>query len=285
MIQFSELRNWTLIAFSSLLVGTLAIADSKDATPRTLPLKSNGQLSLENIAGDVTIEGWKRNEVSINAVKHGKTGSLDQIKILVEATEDRIDISTEYLEARTEYLQARAEQLEAQGDYLDSRADYMDAQADHLKSLTGFGSIDYTIKVPSGASLDGIELVNGNLTVTGITGRVVLNTVNGAVIATGLANDAEIETVNGKLDVSFDKMGAGQSVDLATVNGAIVLRVPPKASAEVDAETINGDISSEFDLHVEKGQWIGSSMSGQLGSGGASIALETVNGSIDVKKR
>jgi len=100
-----------------------------------------------------------------------------------------------------------------------------------------------------------------------------------------MAGDAWVETVNGNLELSFDKMSNGQSVDLESVNGAIVLRIPAKANAKVSAETLNGNISSEFGLTVEKGQWVGRSMEGLVGSGGARITLETVNGSIDVKKR
>jgi DUF4097 and DUF4098 domain-containing protein YvlB len=69
------------------------------------------------------------------------------------------------------------------------------------------------------------------------------------------------------------------------VNGAILLRIPAKANAQVDAETLNGKISSDFGLTVEKGEWIGSSMEGLVGSGGARITVETVNGNIDIKKR
>jgi DUF4097 and DUF4098 domain-containing protein YvlB len=100
-----------------------------------------------------------------------------------------------------------------------------------------------------------------------------------------MASSAWVETVNGNLDLSFEKMSDGQSVDLGSVNGAIVLRIPAKANAHVEAETLNGNVSNEFGLTVEKGQWVGRSMEGLLGSGGARIALETVNGSIDIKKR
>jgi DUF4097 and DUF4098 domain-containing protein YvlB len=141
------------------------------------------------------------------------------------------------------------------------------------------------IKAPSDAILEDIELVNGNLKVTGITGYLSLGTVNGSITTAGMAGNAWIETVNGNLDLSFDKMGGGQTVDLESVNGSIVLRIPAKANAQVDAETLNGNISSEFGLTVEKGQWIGRSMEGLVGSGGARITIETVNGSIDIKKR
>jgi len=256
-----ELRSSMLVAFSSLLIGTLAFAETKTEPLQTLSLQAGGYLSLENINGDVTIEGWKKNEVSISAVKRGKSKDLDRIKIEVDVDKyegkDWIHIATEYLESDRGFLS-------------------------FLKSS---GSVDYTIKAPSDAILEDIELVNGNLKVTGITGYLSLGTVNGSITASGMAGNAWVETVNGNLDLSFDKMSKGQSVDLESVNGSIVLRIPAKANAYVEAETLNGNVTNEFALTVEKGEWVGRSMEGLVGSGGARIAIETVNGSIDIKKR
>jgi len=249
------------VVFSSLLIGTLAIAETRKEPVQTFPLQEGGYLSLENIDGDVTIEGWKKNQISISAVKRGKSKDLDRIKIVVDVDKyggkDWIHIQTEY--------------VESEGGFLNF--------------LRGAGSIDYAIKAPSDAILEDIELVNGNLKITGITGYLSLGTVNGSITATGMAGDAWVETVNGNLDLSFDKMGDGQSVDLESVNGAISLRIPAKANARVSAETLNGNVSSEFGLTVEKGEWVGRSMEGLVGSGGARITLETVNGNIEIKKQ
>jgi DUF4097 and DUF4098 domain-containing protein YvlB len=261
MNRFFRIRSPILVVFSSLLIGALAFAETKEEPTQTFPLQAGGYLSLENVNGDVTIEGWKKNEVSISAVKRGKSADLDRIKIAVDV--DKYD-DKDWIHIETEYVESRGGSL------------------NFLKSA---GSIDYTIKAPSGAILEDIELVNGNLKVAGITGYLSLSTVNGSITATGMTGNASVETVNGNLDLSFDKMGDGQSVDLGSVNGAIVLRIPAKANAQVSAETLNGNVSNEFGLTVEKEEWVGRSMEGLVGSGGARITLETVNGSIDIKKR
>jgi DUF4097 and DUF4098 domain-containing protein YvlB len=210
MNRFLKPRSSILVVFSSLLIGTLAFAETKKEPTQTFPLQAGGYLSLENINGDVTIEGWKKNEVSISAVKNGSSKDLDRIEVVVEVDKyegkDWIHIGTEYVESRGGFL----------------------------NFLKNAGSVDYAIKAPSDAILEDVELVNGNLKVTGITGYLSLGTVNGSITAT---------------------------------------------------ETLNGNISSEFGLTVEKGQWVGRSMKGLVGSGGARITIETVNGNIDVKKR
>jgi len=261
MNRFFELRSAIPVVFSSILIGTLAFAETRTEPAQTYPLQAGGYLSLENINGDVTIEGWKKKEVSITATKKGERKDLDRMKIVVDVDKyegkDWIHIETEYLESA--------------GGLLDF--------------LKGAGSIDYTIKAPSDAILEDIEMVNGNLKVSGITDSLSLSTVNGSITATGMTGSAWVETVNGNLDLSFDKMSGGQTVDLESVNGGISLRIPAKANARVEAETLNGNVSNEFGLTVEKGEWIGRSIEGLLGPGGARITLETVNGSIDIKKR
>ena len=68
------------------------------------------------------------------------------------------------------------------------------------------------------------------------------------------------------------------------MNGSIVLSVPSGANAQVKASTVHGQISNDFGLTVEEGQYVGRNLSGQIGSGGPPIKLNNVNGSISIKR-
>jgi DUF4097 and DUF4098 domain-containing protein YvlB len=254
MNRFLTLRSWFLVVPSTLLVATLAFAETKKEPTLTHSLEPGGYVSLENLNGDVTIEGWKKHEVRIDAVKKGGKKNLERIKIVVSV-----------------------DQWEGKG--------WVSIETQYPTFFGKSGSVDYTIKAPFDSILEDVELVNGDLTVTGITGYLSLGTVNGSITATGMAGNAWIQTVNGNLDLSFDKMEKGQAIDLESVNGAIAIQIPKKSNVYVDAETVNGNISSDFGLIVDKGQWVGSSMEGRVGSGGGRITVETVNGNIEIKKR
>jgi len=67
------------------------------------------------------------------------------------------------------------------------------------------------------------------------------------------------------------------------VNGSLTVSLPESASTEVKARTVNGDISTDFPLTV-RGRMVGRKLDGTLGSGGRSLSLETVNGSIALRK-
>jgi DUF4097 and DUF4098 domain-containing protein YvlB len=79
-------------------------------------------------------------------------------------------------------------------------------------------------------------------------------------------------------------LGGAKGVSLNSVNGAIVLTVPAGANGEVRASTVHGAITNDFGWAVEDGQYVGHNMSGQIGSGGARVRLNNVNGSIAVKR-
>jgi DUF4097 and DUF4098 domain-containing protein YvlB len=131
--------------------------------------------------------------------------------------------------------------------------------------------------------------------------RFVGRTVNGGIEAVGLPADAEAytvnggvsvkaggtiraETVNGGVDAAFGRADWSGEIRLKTVNGGIDVALPGDASAELRAATVNGDISTDFPITVQ-GRVTKRKLSGTIGSGGRQLALETVNGGIEITKR
>src|SRR6516162_3103786 len=91
-----------LISMGALVA--LCISASAQVTEefhRTVPLPSNGRVSLGNVNGNVTITGWERNEVQIDAVKKADSQQkLEEAKIEVESSSNSVDIRTKYPEGR-----------------------------------------------------------------------------------------------------------------------------------------------------------------------------------------
>ena len=106
---------------------------------RTVPLSANGRVSLENINGNVTITGWERNEVQIDAVKKARDQQkLDEARIEVDASSDSVQIKTKYPEYHNNNNPA---------------------------------TVTYELHVPRNARLDHIDLVNGSLQVSQVQRR------------------------------------------------------------------------------------------------------------------
>lgn len=228
-----------------------------EAFSQTYPLSQTGRVHLENINGDVHINVWDQASVKVDAVKRAYSQkSLSEATIDVESAPDNVRIKTRYPEDRNYDGRNREDRM---------------------------ASVEYTVTIPRRAQLDGIDLVNGSLDVEGAQGDVRANLVNGTVTASGMGGEVKISTVNGGINANVASLGTTKDVQLNSVNGTIVLNVPAGASADIKASTLNGKITNDLGLKVEDGQFIGHNLSGQVGSGGARIRLNNVNGSIDIK--
>ncbi|MDA8018354.1 MAG: DUF4097 family beta strand repeat-containing protein [Thermoanaerobaculia bacterium] len=244
----------------SLLLALLLLALPTWAAEReiseTFDLGANGRISLSNINGDVTIEGWDRDVVEVRAEIRSKSRSS------VERT---------------------AVDFDYEGTTLDIEVDLPRSRGGWLGSHDG-ATVEFWLKVPRRVRLDDLSLVNGSLEITGVEGEVAASLVNGGLEADGLRGDAELSTVNGSIDARFDSLGGTQRIEIDSVNGSIDLFLPADADAEISAETVHGRISNDFSLYVDKSGWVGQELRGQLGSGSARISLDNVNGSIDIRK-
>ena len=93
----------------------------------------------------------------------------------------------------------------------------------------------------------------------------------------------EIKGVNGEIVASLGRATWSNALEFRTVNGGITLDLPAGLSTEVRATTVNGDIQTDFPLMVT-GRLGPRRLHGTIGSGGRRLALETVNGSIRLRK-
>lgn len=224
---------------------------------QTYPLSPTGRVHISNINGDVHINVWDQNSVKVDAVKRAYSQQrLSEATIDVTNTEDSVKIKTKYPQNQN-----------FGGNRDDSAA-----------------SVEYTLTIPRGARLQGAELVNGSLDLEGLQGDVNASLVNGAVKADRLGGSVKLSTVNGRIAINASGLENAKGVALNSVNGSIELVVPSGAGANVEASTIHGPITNDFELTVEKGQYLGRNLSGQIGSGGPKVRLNNVNGSISIKR-
>src|SRR5664279_2072334 len=134
----------------SLMAAVFAVSAEAQVTAdfhRTVPLSSSGRVSLENINGNVTVTGWDRNEVQIDAVKKARDQQkLDEARIEIDVSNDAVQIKTKYPEGHNNNNPA---------------------------------TVTYELHVPRLARLDHINLVNGSLEVSQFNGEIDANLVNG----------------------------------------------------------------------------------------------------------
>ena len=143
-------------------------------------------------------------------------------------------------------------------------------------------TVRFAVQVPAGIRFAG-RTVNGEVEARGLQGPVTLATVNGSTTFS-TSSYGEASTVNGSIRGAMGASGWNDALSFRTVNGSITLELPPDLSADVRASTVNGEISTDFPLSVT-GRVSRRHVAGTIGAGGRRLDLDTVNGSVRLRRR
>ena len=144
-------------------------------------------------------------------------------------------------------------------------------------------SVSYRIKAPVKTSVDA-KAENGGIEFTKLDGQLRFNTTNGGVELTDVAGDVKGETTNGGLDIKLSgRRWVGAGLNAQTTNGGVELALPKDYGAHLEASTVNGGFEIEPAI-VMQGK-MKNSISGDIGGGGPTLKLDTVNGGVEVTTR
>ena len=229
--------------------------ETKDFS-KTYSFDAKGTISVDNVNGDIRITGWDKNEISLTyTIKADSKKALDRVKVKVDHSDSNFDVEVDFESSKSWF---------GWGD--------------------SSGEVDFEIKVPSTASLKTIESVNGDLKLIQMSGDIKADTVNGRIEISGARSDVSVDTVNGDIIINMDRMSSGQRIKGESVNGDIEIVAPADSAFTLRSETLNGDLSNDFGIEVDEGQYVGADMDGDYNGGGAKLVFDTVNGDIEVKK-
>jgi DUF4097 and DUF4098 domain-containing protein YvlB len=143
-------------------------------------------------------------------------------------------------------------------------------------------SVSYEIFVPRQADLN-VKTHNGGISIAGVRGNIQFSAMNGGVTLKQLGGDVEGNTMNGGLNIELaGERWDGNKLDARTTNGGVNVTMPEKYSAHFETGTVNGRLNVDFPMTVH-GE-IGRRLTTDVGSGGATIHVETTNGGVNVKR-
>ncbi len=171
------------------------------------------------------------------------------------------------------------------------------------KCPTQVGVVSATAVMSGISSRASVKSVSGEITLDGVTGDVDANTVSGALEAQGINGRLNFRTVSGDLtladgwlerldasvvsgdvtaDVDLDPLGGMQ---VTTVSGEVVLRLPAEADARVNLHSVSGDVRSEFAELRRSSAPASRSVSGNLGAGSGQVSVTTMSGRVMLLRR
>lgn len=261
------MRPTTSLAATLFVALVCAVPASAQDFHWTGRLAAGKRLEIKGVNGSIRAMPGTGDQIDVTARKTARRSDPEEVEIRVVPFEDGVAICAVYPTPR----RARHENSCEPGDEWNSSTDNNDV------------TVDFTIKLPAGIVFDG-RTVNGDVNADNLGADASVSTVNGSVNVSA-AGHVEASTVNGSIRASMGRADWTGEAQFSTVNGGITLTLPDGVSTEVRAETVNGDLETDFPLTVS-GRFGPRRMRGTIGNGGGdrSLELTTVNGNIRIRK-
>lgn len=294
---------FAVIFMSCLLcLATALPAPAGQAIDETHKVNRNAVVTIDNLAGSVTVTGSSRNEVKI-------TGTLDDKAEELRVTGDANQLAIEVRYPEKTGSIKNGSHLEIQVP-IDSRLE--------IETVSANVSVDrcegpLTINTISGeAVLRGkpaavrAETVSGGLDLDATTDRAVLSSISGGITAKGVRHHLSCNTISGNIKVAVEKdltalncevisgdiTVTGQPArkaewDLSAHSGNVTVNLIGKVDARFRLKTFSGTIDDAFGHAAERtSQYVpGKELSFTEGDGEALVKVSVFSGNIRIQRQ
>lgn len=224
---------------------------TEERVDRTIPFQPGGTLRLKTFSGLVEIRGTGANQVVIHAVRRATADKLRDITFDIDTTGSEIVINAN--------------------------------RHDDRRDNDNVVEADIRIEVPTRTRLD-IKTFSAPVTVIAVDGQHELGGFSSAIRLEAATQGADVKTFSGDVTVIASRWSDGHEFDIDTFSGAIDLRIPGDARAELAFNTFSGDLESEVPLTLSRSRGR-RNISGTLNGGGSSrVRLKTFSGDAHVRQ-
>ena len=259
----------------------------------------DGLVEIENMAGSIRVTGWDKAEVAVSGKLGRRATGLE-----VSGGGGRTHIAVE-TEGHPQGVVSDLDIKVPAGSRLRIEGSAATITVTGVTGTVKAETVNGTISVTGGGKDVDLQAVNGSVDVSKASGRIKAESVNGPVTVRDTSGELEASTVNGELVVTG---GAFDRVRLETVSGSLRFEGALTRKSSLDAATVSGsvdllfaaDIGADFQLSTFSGEIANDLGPGPTkqskwtpqkelifaaGGGGAKVTVETLSGSIHLRKR
>ena len=281
----------------SVVLGTLALvatsAGAQDLGRNSETWTWDGRVDsgrwfrISSVNGPVTVEPSPDNMVHVRAEKDLGRGSVSDVAFQVVQSGGDVRVCALWRNDTCDEDGLHSRRRDRDYDDDDDR-DRRNVKVRFIVRIpsgvrVGAGTVNGEMRVRDVSSDVRASTVNGRVEVRNVGGEVRATTVNGGVDVTTRNGPVEATTVNGSVNVRMSALGREGDMRFHTVNGDVIVETPSSLDARVSLSTLHGSISSDYPVQLS-GRFGPRRASGTIGKGGREIDMETVNGSIELRK-
>jgi hypothetical protein len=200
--------------------------------------------------GGITVEGWDRDEIQLQACVSASSRDGDPEAIIREITVET------------------GNTIQSDGPRTGRRESW---------------SVSFRLMVPRSSDLD-LESHNGGIHIAGVHGDMDFETRNGGINLRDIGGDVRGRTQNGGLDIELSgSEWDGNGLDVVTTNGGVELTIPGDYRATLETGTVNGGFDTDFPITI-RGRLRSNEITTELNGGGPRIRVKTTNGGVRIRE-
>lgn len=276
-----------------LLVLAPLTALAGQSVDKSWDLDAKASVSIENIAGEIVIQAWNKNEAQLS----GELGnSVDELEI--SASNSSLHIRVQNRNERNidstelKLMVPKGASVDAEGVSADITVTGLDNEKLSASSVSGNIEVEassdwVSIESVSGdVDFDGktkrisAESVSGDIDLSGISGEIAATTVSGDMeLTAGPIESAKLETVSGDILVAGEISSNGR-LTAESMSGDVTINLPADQSGLFKAESFSGRISTDFGSVEQAKYGPGSHLKYTSGKDGAEVRVESFSGNI-----
>ena len=157
-----------------------------------------------------------------------------------------------------------------------------EVQLNDIAGKLDVGSISGDVTLEDGR-IDGatVSTTSGQVQLDGVAGTLNLTSVSGDIqVREARDGQLDLSTTSGEIEYQGSLAREGTNT-LDSISGDVHLRLPEDSSFRLDASTVSGDLSDDFELR--DGETARRSLSGVAGDGSATLTISTTSGDIEIE--
>ena len=285
-----------IVAVLTLSAG--AAAQAGEAVDKTLDVRANGLVRIENVRGRIAVDGWDRDQVQVvgtlddraKAFVFETSGATTTVRVETPDNLNRGEGSNLVIHVpKTSRVRADVVSAELHLTDLAGGVDGKTVSGDILAAEVGdrieLATVSGDVRLTRGSGPTRFATVSGDIEADADSAEIEISTVSGRarVASSARVRELTMHSVSGDLEVGAS-LADGAHVRGSTTSGDIRLAINPDASVVVELKTTAGGGVRNTLTKDKPNRGISGAeaLDLTLGSGQGGVELTTVSGRVEL---